>query len=119
MGGCLVRDFENFNFLRLEIPRTRENRFPVQSGVVRVTVAKAVNGTARVCVAFIANSNDITVWTAVAVTIDCQVVLFGLVTSPSSYFNLQCQCSSLSILKLAVHIRCDSDHSPSQRAEHN
>jgi hypothetical protein len=116
MGGRLVHDFENVNFLHSEIPRTRENRFPVQSGVVRPTVAKAVNGTARVCVAFIANSNIITVWTAVAVTIDCQVVLFGLVTSPSSYFNLQYQRGSLSILKLAVHIRCDSDHSPNERA---
>jgi hypothetical protein len=53
MGGRLVRDFENFNFLHLEIPRTREKHCPVQSGVVRVTVSKSVSVTARVCVTLI------------------------------------------------------------------
>jgi hypothetical protein len=109
MGGRLVRDFENFNFRHLEIPRTREKRFSVQSGVIRVTVATAVSVTARVCVAFIANSTVIKVWTAVGVTIDCQVVFVGLDTSLSSDFNLKCQCTVLSILKSAIHIRCDSN----------
>jgi hypothetical protein len=72
----LVRDFENFNFLHLEIRRTREKRFPVESGVVGVTAAK-LSPTVGVCAAVIVNTNVTKVWTAVGMTTDCQV-LFGL-----------------------------------------
>jgi hypothetical protein len=40
VGWCLVLDLEYFDFLDLEIHRTREKRLSVQSGVVGVTVAK-------------------------------------------------------------------------------
>jgi hypothetical protein len=53
----LLRDFEHFNFLDLEKLRTREKRCPVQSGVVGVTVAKAVSETLAVCVAVVVNIN--------------------------------------------------------------
>jgi hypothetical protein len=35
--SCLCCDLEDFDFLHLEIPRPRENRVPVQSGVVRIS----------------------------------------------------------------------------------
>jgi hypothetical protein len=41
----------------LEKLRTREKRFPVQSGVVGVNIAKAISVTALVCVAVIGNTN--------------------------------------------------------------
>jgi hypothetical protein len=44
--GGLFRDFEDLDFLHLETERARQKRFPVQSGVVRVTLAKAESGTA-------------------------------------------------------------------------
>jgi hypothetical protein len=34
--GSLVRDLENINLLRLQVPRTRERRVSVPSGVVGV-----------------------------------------------------------------------------------
>jgi hypothetical protein len=48
---CLVGDFEYFNFLHFECPRTREKRFPVQSGVVGVTGAEAGSVTVGATVA--------------------------------------------------------------------
>jgi hypothetical protein len=38
--SCLFCDLKDFDFLHLEIVRTRENRAPAQSGVVGVNVAK-------------------------------------------------------------------------------
>jgi hypothetical protein len=73
------RDFEDFNFLHLETQRTREKRFPVQSGVVSVTAAKRLSEIVGVCVAAIVNSNVITkLWTESGITQDCLVHLFGL-----------------------------------------
>jgi hypothetical protein len=74
----LVCDFENFNFLHLEIRRTREKHSPVQSGVVRVNGAKAESPTVRVCIAVIANTNVMKVGGPFGPTIDCLVLLFGL-----------------------------------------
>jgi hypothetical protein len=78
--GCLVGDFENFNFLHLEIHRTREQCVPAQSCVVGVTVIVAikVGETVGVCVAVIANTNVTKVWTPVPTIHDCPVLLFGL-----------------------------------------
>jgi hypothetical protein len=76
--GDLVRDFENFNFLHLKIPRTREKRFPAQSGVVGVSLAKVISETVGVCVAVIGNNNVKKAWTVVGTTNDCPVLLFGL-----------------------------------------
>jgi hypothetical protein len=76
--GGFVRDFENFNFLHLEMRRTREKRFPVQSGVVGVVLAKAVSVTIGGCAAVIPNTNVTKVWTAFGITIDCVVPFFGL-----------------------------------------
>jgi hypothetical protein len=53
---CLFCDLEDFDFLHLEFVRTRENRVPVQSGVVGVNVVKG-SATAGVCVAIIGNMN--------------------------------------------------------------
>jgi hypothetical protein len=52
----LFCDLENANFIHLEIPRTREGRAPVQSGVVGVSVAKG-SETAGVCVTVTENTN--------------------------------------------------------------
>jgi hypothetical protein len=57
--------------------RTREKRFPYQSGVVRVTVAK-LSVTVSVCVAVIGHTNVEKVWTPSVRTPDCRVLLFGL-----------------------------------------
>jgi hypothetical protein len=76
--GDLVRDFENFNFLHVEIRRTREKRGRVQSGVVRVTVAKVASVAVTLSVAAIGNINVAKVWTGVETTIDCVVLLFSL-----------------------------------------
>jgi hypothetical protein len=73
----LVCHFENFNFLHLEIPVTREKRVPGQSGVVGVIHAKA-SATVGVCVAFILNSKTTSKeWAPVGFTTDCLVLLFG------------------------------------------
>jgi hypothetical protein len=66
--GRLVPDFENFNFLHLEILRTREKRLPVQSGVVGVTFAKDGCVTASVCVAVTGNTNVTIEWTQFGIT---------------------------------------------------
>jgi hypothetical protein len=55
--GGLLCDFENFNFLHLEIQRTHEKPEPVHSGVVGVTVAKAGSVIVGVCAAVIGNTN--------------------------------------------------------------
>jgi hypothetical protein len=68
--GRLVRDFENFNFLHLEIRRTREHRFRVQSGVVGVTIEPKLIPTLGVCVAVIENTDVLELWTPVGTTID-------------------------------------------------
>jgi hypothetical protein len=41
--GGLVRDFEDFNFLRFKLPRKREKRVPGQSAVVSATAAKEIS----------------------------------------------------------------------------
>jgi hypothetical protein len=53
--GRLVPDLEDFDFLRFEFARTREESLPVQAGVVGVSAAKAGSETAGVCVAVIGN----------------------------------------------------------------
>jgi hypothetical protein len=73
--GDLVRDFENFNLLHLEILRTREKRRPVQSGVVRVNDAKVLSATVSACVAVIGNTNVTKVWTPIGITNDSQSFL--------------------------------------------
>jgi hypothetical protein len=63
----------------LETPQTRENDFPVQSGVVGVRDAKG-SGTVGVCVAVIKNRNVTATkaWTSFWVTTDSLVLLLGL-----------------------------------------
>jgi hypothetical protein len=56
LKSCLFCDLEDFDFLHLELARTGENRLPVQSGVVGVSVAKG-SPTAGGCVAVIENAN--------------------------------------------------------------
>jgi hypothetical protein len=60
---CLGCNLEDLDFCGLEIFRTRENNFAVQSGVVGVRDAKG-SGTIDVCVAVIRNTNPtIKSWT--------------------------------------------------------
>jgi hypothetical protein len=66
----LVRDFENFNFLHLELQRSREKRISIQSGVVGVTAAEE-SATSSAYVGAIANTDVTEVGTALARTIDC------------------------------------------------
>jgi hypothetical protein len=80
--NCLVCDFEHFNFLHLEILRTREKRLPVQSGVVGVTAAKIARATVSACIAVIVNTNVIKACAPAGTTTDCQVLLFGLQRKP-------------------------------------
>jgi hypothetical protein len=54
--SCLFCDFEDGDFLHAETIRTRENRLPVQSGVVGVSVAKE-SVTVGFCVAVLENTN--------------------------------------------------------------
>jgi hypothetical protein len=77
---CLVDDFEDFNFFELEIHRTRENRLPVQSGIVNVNISGAIkiSQIVGVCVAVIGNTNVTKVWTQSGMTKDCPVLLFGI-----------------------------------------
>jgi hypothetical protein len=74
---CLPSDFEDLDFLDLEILRTRENDLPVQSGVVGVKVAKGSE--TEVCVGVIGNTNATIPkdWTLFGITRECLVLLFG------------------------------------------
>jgi hypothetical protein len=75
--SCLVCDLEDFDFFNLEIPPTREKDNLIQSGVIRVSDAKA-SATVNICVAVIGNSNVIKVWTSFGITNDCPILHFVL-----------------------------------------
>jgi hypothetical protein len=77
LEGRLIRDLKNFDFLHREIARTRENRFPVQAGVIRVT-ATQITETAVAYVAVVGNAKVTEVWTVPGNILDCSVLRFGL-----------------------------------------
>jgi hypothetical protein len=73
----------------LEKQRTRENRVPVQFGVVGVTVAN-VSPTVGVCVAVIVNTNASQSWASMGRRIDCVV----------SYDGFQCKSLRRDVVRI-------------------